>query len=57
MTANMTPREWHVRYVKHHRVIDYLWLGWMVVADLGSTHGEFSVLMSWPCACRIVEPK
>jgi hypothetical protein len=29
----------------------------MVVADLGSTHGEFSVLMSWPCSCKVVEPK
>jgi hypothetical protein len=58
MTANMTPREWHVRYVSHYRIMEYLRLGWMVANDLGGTvHGEFSVLMSWPCSCKVVEPR
>jgi len=38
-------------YVRHHLVGDYLRLGWMVVGDLGPHHGEFSVLMGWPCDC------
>lgn len=46
-----------VKYVLHHHVVDHLLLGWMVVADLGPTHGEFSCLMGWCCACKVVEPK
>jgi hypothetical protein len=41
-----------VRYVDHHRVEDYLRLGWMVLAPLGA----WSVLMGWRCQCRLVEP-
>ncbi len=36
-------------YVRHHMVADYLQFGWMVVGDLGPTHGEHSVLMGWVC--------
>ncbi len=46
-----------LRYVQHRRVEDYLLLGWMAVSDLGSYHGQFSVLMSWPCGCQVVEPR
>jgi hypothetical protein len=36
------------RYVPHHRIDDFHRTGWMVVADLGPTHGRWSVLM-WIC--------
>jgi hypothetical protein len=39
------------RYVRHERILDYLNLGWMVVADLGPTHGEWSVFMEFRCVC------
>ena len=45
-----------LRYVPHEHAADYLRLGWMVVAGLGEVHGEWSVLMEWPCQCRLVEP-
>jgi hypothetical protein len=44
------------RYVLWHRLPDYLALGWLPVADLGPTHGEWSTLCEWLCACRCVEP-
>jgi hypothetical protein len=46
-----------VRYVIHERVEDYLRLGWMFVATLGPTHGEWSILMGWPCQCEMAEPR
>lgn len=52
----MLTREYYVRYVSHHRVLDYLLCGWMVAADLGPTHGEYRVLMSWLCNCSLTEP-
>jgi hypothetical protein len=48
-----------VAYVSHHRVIDYMRCGWMVISDLGglrATHGEFSALMGWPCPCKEAMP-
>lgn len=45
-----------VKYVLHLRVVDHLILGWMVVADPGQTHGEFSCLMGWCCSCEVREP-
>lgn len=38
------------RYVRHERIWDMMREGWMVVADLGATHGQWSVLM-WRCDC------
>ena len=44
------------RYVIHERVSEYLNLGWIVCADLGPVHGQWSVLMRWLCECPYVEP-
>jgi hypothetical protein len=44
------------RYVLIERIADYQRLGWTVAADLGPVHGQWSVLMEWLCACRMVEP-
>lgn len=52
----MRARTATYRYVIHERVLDYLRLGWAVAADLGPTHGQWSVLMIWLCDCRCVEP-
>jgi hypothetical protein len=43
------------RFVRHHDVFDRFTRGWMIVADLGSTHGHWSVLM-WHCECGEIEP-
>jgi hypothetical protein len=45
-----------IKYVKHSEVLDHLRVGWMVLADLGSYHGQFSLLMGWQCACALVVP-
>jgi hypothetical protein len=47
------------RYVLHERREDYERLGWMVVADLGPVHGEWSVLAEFICSCgrACVEPQ
>jgi hypothetical protein len=42
-----------VRYVVHERIEDYLRLGWMWLTPIG----EWSVLMGWPCKCKIAEPQ
>lgn len=39
-----------LRYVRYPDIDSYHRLGWMVVADLGPTHGQWSVLM-WRCDC------
>lgn len=44
------------RLVRHEHVLDYLNLGWDIAADLGPTHGHWSVLMRWVCGCKCVEP-
>jgi len=44
-------REGLYRYVIHAHVPDYLRLGWMAAADLGPTHGQWSILMFWACGC------
>ena len=47
----MTPvRTGTYRYVRWDRIDEFHRLGWMVVADLGPTHGHWSVLM-WRCDC------
>jgi hypothetical protein len=38
------------RYVRHADVDEFHRRGWMIVADLGSVHGYWSVLM-WSCEC------
>ena len=44
------------RYVPHHRVHDFLVLGWVVACtDLGH-HSYYAVLMEWLCGCKRVEP-
>lgn len=40
------------RYVRHESVEAYHREGWMVVADLGPTHGRWSCLM-WHCDCGV----
>jgi hypothetical protein len=46
------------RYVLHERVADYERLGWLVVAELGPVHGEWSVLAEYICSCgrACIEP-
>ena len=45
------------RFVPHYRALDYCRVGWMpaVIATL-CHHDDYSVLMTWPCACEPVEP-
>ena len=38
--------------VTYDRVPDWLNLGWLVIADLGPTHGEWSLMMGWLCECE-----
>lgn len=56
LTAAEHLRTRWYRMVPHERIPAYLALGWMVVADLGPVHGEWSVLMRWSCDCTMVEP-
>jgi hypothetical protein len=43
-------RTGNFRYVRHAAIDAMHKRGWMVVADLGATHGEWSVFM-WRCDC------
>ena len=43
-------RTGNFRYVSHFAIDAMHKRGWMVVADLGPTHGNWSVLM-WRCDC------
>jgi hypothetical protein len=43
------------KMVRHADVDAYHRRGWMVTADLGPTHGAWSVLM-WHCECGEVRP-
>lgn len=45
------------RYIARDSVVDYLALGWLIVADLGPVHREWSVLGRWLCDCACVEPR
>lgn len=38
------------KYVRFAELENYHRAGWMVVADLGPTHGQWSCLM-WRCDC------
>lgn len=44
------------RYVRHADVFSFMERGWMVAADLGPTHGQWSVLM-WHCECGEHDPE
>lgn len=44
------------RYVPLALALDYCRLGWQPSNALQDTHhGDYSVLMCWPCRCRILE--
>lgn len=43
------------RYVLHEHIEAFHRRGWMVAADLGPRHGQWSVLM-WHCECGQVKP-
>lgn len=43
------------QFVRHSQVEAFHRRGWMVTADLGPTHGVWSVLM-WHCECGSVTP-
>jgi hypothetical protein len=54
MTA--TAETYH-RFVLHHRVPEYLQIGWMALPSLeGTGHGIYSAHCVWLCQCRAVEP-
>jgi len=44
------PRLGWFKYVKYSDIEIFHRVGWMVVADLGLPHSEYSVLM-WHCDC------
>jgi len=46
------PRDADYCYARIARVEDYLRMGWMIVGELGPTHGVWSVLAIWLCECR-----
>lgn len=54
--ADRNSTRWF-RMVLHERIPEYLALGWLVVADLGPIHGEWSMMMQWLCDCPMVEPR
>jgi hypothetical protein len=45
------------RYVVHERVEEYMKIGWWIVQTDMQHHGYYSVLMNWPCNCKMVEPR
>jgi hypothetical protein len=49
-------REGTYRYARISQAEDWLRLGWVVVADLGPAHGQWSVLAYWPCDCKARVP-
>jgi hypothetical protein len=46
----MTPRTGIFRFVPHDALLRRLAQGWRYAADLGDTHGQWSVLMWWCCS-------
>jgi hypothetical protein len=46
------PRNADYCYARLVRIEDYLSMGWVVVAELGPTHGTWSALAVWLCECR-----
>ena len=47
-----TLRDGEYCYARIAHIEDYQLMGWVVVADLGPTHGAWSVLAVWLCECR-----
>lgn len=43
------------RYARFQDLEKFLQAGWMVVADLGPTHGQWSCLI-WRCDCKEIKP-
>ena len=43
----MSERITWFRYVRHAQRAAYEAAGWVFAADLGPTHGQWSVLMEW----------
>jgi hypothetical protein len=43
------------RFVPYSRIAEFMSRGWMPVADLGRTHGQWSVLC-WHCECGEIQP-
>jgi hypothetical protein len=39
------------RYVPHHAIDAWLAMGWLLISDLGGSHGFYSVLMG-ACVCN-----
>lgn len=40
------------RYIRHHKISDYLLLGWMPYDSLnGTPHEQYSILMEFRCVC------
>lgn len=51
------PNPMTLRFVPHHRVLDYLMVGWhILVPDAGTHRREYSVIMAWLCTCKTKEP-
>jgi hypothetical protein len=46
----------HYHFVAYNRIDDFERLGWYVVAGLPASHGNWSVLMLWPCNCPLAVP-
>lgn len=56
----MTKEYSYHRYVEHHRIEDYLRLGWLVSLGSSARHPVMDcrgVLLSWICPCELVEPR
>ena len=45
----------YVKYVPIHAADDHIRMGWMAVLPglVGTSHGEWSVLMQWVCGCPV----
>lgn len=46
------PRDADYCYARIARAEDYLRMGWLIVDELGPTHGCYSALAVWLCECR-----
>ncbi len=49
-----------IRFVPHERKLEYLAAGWMLSSidggfKPGDPHYEWSVIMVWPCKCKLPE--
>ena len=47
-----TPHNADYCYALLDDIDDYLALGWLVVAELGPVHGQYSALAVWLCQCQ-----